>query len=78
MIYYGFDSNNMVQDLCADALNNDDKKKLKHGAIIVNNCSEINQQSIEQLTNIIQWMALSDMNQITIFDKEGHMMNKLE
>tara|TARA_B110000285_G_scaffold16258_1_gene15998 strand:- start:643 stop:774 length:132 start_codon:yes stop_codon:yes gene_type:complete len=41
MIYYGFDSNNMVQDLCNDVIKSDEKKKLKHGAIILNNCTGV-------------------------------------
>lgn len=41
MFYYRFDSNSMVQDLCLDAIKSDEKKKLKHGAIILNNCTGV-------------------------------------
>ena len=78
MFYYGFDGNSIVEDKCLSALKGDGKKKLEHAAIIINNINEKpSATDMCKLSDVINWLFLTNVKQITVYDQKGAMMNSI-
>jgi len=71
-----FDDDSIVKECCSaekiKELTNKQPKKLSHVSLCVNDFKAENEPTVlANIGNVIQWLILSDVKMISIFDQEG-------
>lgn len=78
-----FDNDSIVKECCSTEkiteLTNKTPKKLSHVSLCVNDFKVENEPTVlSNIGNVIQWLILSDVQMISIFDQEGLFKNNTQ